>query len=289
MAATARPTAEHDRLTGEVPLAPTAEPGFTRARWYQPLNEVAGMLRLFGAIVAGVFARPLTWRRDFVDECWTLALRCVLPVALCVGGFEFGATIVQGGQIDRLLGTVDRLGVNAVTVAVREISPFLTAMVVAGVSGTAVCADLGARKIRQELAAMEVMGVDPVRSMVVPRFLAIVLLTVLMSMVGVLAAAGAGAFGTAFLFHAPIAGFVATFTNNFALAELLGSVIKTTLLGMIVATVCCYKGLNVSGGSIGVGRAVNQAVVICFVLIFVVNYSFNSVLLAAYPQLQDLR
>ena len=110
-----------------------------------------------------------------------------------------------------------------------------------------------------------------------------------MSMIGVLAAAAAGAFGTAFLFHSPIAGFEATFTNNFALAELLGSVIKTTLLGMIVATVCCYKGLNVSGGSIGVGRAVNQAVVICFVLIFVVNYSFNSVLLAAYPQLQDLR
>lgn len=290
MAATASPKiAERDRMSSEVPLAPTADPDFTRAPWYRPLDEVAGMLRLLGATIAATFRRPLTWRRDFVDESWLLAMRCLLPVALCVGGFEFGATIVQGGQINRLLGTVDRLGVNAVTVAVREISPFLTAMVVAGVSGTAVCADLGARKIRQELAAMEVIGVDPVRALVVPRFLAIVLLTVLMSLVGVLSAAAAGAFGTTFLFHGTLAGYVGSFSNNFALAELAGSLIKTTLLGVIVATVCCYKGLTVKGGSIGVGRAVNQAVVICFVLIFIVNYSFNSVLLAAYPQLQDLR
>jgi phospholipid/cholesterol/gamma-HCH transport system permease protein len=213
----------------------------------------------------------------------------VIPTALVVGGFQFGATTVQGGQIDRLLGSIDRMGVQGVTVSVREICPFLTAMVVAGVAGTAVCADLGARKIRQELAAMEVIGVDPVRSLVVPRFLAMVVLTPLMSMIGVLSAVLTIALGSIYLYHNTLAGFTATFTNNFALAELFGSVIKTTLLGVIIATVCCYKGLNVEGGPMGVGRAVNQAVVICFVLIFLVNYTFNSVLLAAYPQLQGLR
>jgi phospholipid/cholesterol/gamma-HCH transport system permease protein len=114
-------------------------------------------------------------------------------------------------------------------------------------------------------------------------------LTPLLSMVGVVSAAATCAFGSIYLYHGTLSGFEATFTNNFALAELLGSVIKTTLLGVIVATVCCYKGLNVEGGPMGVGRAVNQAVVVCFVLIFIVNYTFNSVLLAAYPQLQGLR
>jgi phospholipid/cholesterol/gamma-HCH transport system permease protein len=268
---------------------PQAEPAFTRTAPYRLLGEVAGMLRLLGGTLAGIVRWPLSWPREFLEEYWTLALRCVIPVMLVVGGFQFGATTVQGGQIDRLLGSIDRMGVQGVTVSVREISPFLTAMVVAGVAGTAVCADLGARKIRQELAAMEVMGVDPVRSLVVPRFLAMVLLTPLLSMVGIVSAVVTIGLGSVYLYHGTLAGFEATFTNNFALAELLGGLIKTTLLGVIVATVCCYKGLNVQGGPMGVGRAVNQAVVICVVLIFIVNYTFNSVLLAAYPQLQGLR
>ena len=267
----------------------SADPAFTQTSAYGLLAQVAGMLRLLGATLVGAVRWPPTWPRELVEEYWTLALRCAIPVVLVVGGFQFGATTVQGGQIDRLLGSIDRMGVNAVTVAVREISPFLTAMVVAGVAGTAVCADLGARKIRQELAAMEVIGVDPVRSLVVQRFLAMVILTPLLSMLGVLSAAITSALGTIYLYHGTLAGFVATFTNNFALPELLGSVVKTTLLGVIVATVCCYKGLNVQGGPMGVGRAVNQAVVICFVGIFIVNYTFNSVLLAAYPQLQAVR
>jgi phospholipid/cholesterol/gamma-HCH transport system permease protein len=270
-------------------VVPPADPAFTRTGPYKLLAEVAGMLRLLGATVLGIVRWPPSWPREFIEQYWTLALRCVIPVVLVVGGFQFGATTVQGGQIDRLLGSIDRLGVQGVTVSVREICPFLTAMVVAGVAGTAVCADLGARRIRHELAAMDVIGVDPVRSLVVPRFMAMVLLTPMLSMIGVVAAAATIAFGSMYLYHGTLAGFEATFTNNFALAELIGSVIKTTILGTIVATVCCYKGLNVKGGPIGVGRAVNQAVVICFVAIFVVNYAFNSVLLAAYPQLQGLR
>jgi phospholipid/cholesterol/gamma-HCH transport system permease protein len=114
-------------------------------------------------------------------------------------------------------------------------------------------------------------------------------MTPLLTMVGMLAAMLVTGFGTVYLFHGTLAGFRASFSTNLALAELFGSLIKTTLLGAIIAIVCAYKGLHVSGGPMGVGRAVNQSVVICFVLVFIVNYTFNSVLLAAYPQLQGLR
>ena len=285
-------TAEHAPVRaaiGDADAVPAADPEFTRTKAYQLLAQVAGMLRLLGATLVGTVRLPLSWPRSFVEEGWLLAARTVIPVAIVVGLFQFGVLVVQGGQVDRLLGSVDRIGVNAVTAALREISPFLTAMTVAGVAGTAMCADLGARKIRQELAALEVIGIDPVRSLVVPRFLAMVVLTPLLTMVGMVSAMLVTGVGTVFLFHGTIAGFEASFTTNLAPAELVGSLVKTTLFGVIVATVCAYKGMNASGGPSGVARAVNQSVVICFVLIWVVNYTFNSLLLAAYPQLQGLR
>ena len=76
-----------------------------------------------------------------------------------------------------LFGALDRLGGFFVLASIREFAPFVTAIVLAGVAGTAITADLGARKIREELDALQVLGVDPVKNLVVPRFLALMLVT----------------------------------------------------------------------------------------------------------------
>ncbi|HEX4108497.1 MAG TPA: ABC transporter permease, partial [Solirubrobacteraceae bacterium] len=91
------------------------------------------------------------------------------------------------------------------------------------------------------------------------------------------------------LFSVTPASFEASFAANFAPVELYASVVKTVIFGLIVAVVCCYKGLNASGGSQGVGRAVNQAVVISFAALWTFNYAYTSVLLAQFPVLQGLR
>jgi phospholipid/cholesterol/gamma-HCH transport system permease protein len=90
------------------------------------------------------------------------------------------------------------------------------------------------------------------------------------------------------IYHTSTAGYLATFTSNFTLPDLLGSVIKTSLFGFIIAVVCCYKGMNVKGGAEGVGRAVNQGVVIAFAGIWIFNYMFTTTLLAAYPETANL-
>lgn len=260
-----------------------------RGWWLDVLLAIEGMLVLTARTLRAIFRRPLTWPRDFVDQAWILIHRCTLPLALSTFAFGFGAPGIQGGNIDADLGTIDRLGVNFVTASVREFSPWITGMVLAGVGGTAICADLGARKVREELDAMRVVGVDPVRALVLPRFLALGVVTPLMNMVGVAFAALAGVLATTLVFSAPSAGFFATFTNNFALPELFGSVLKTASFGFIIAVVCCYKGMSAKGGPEGVGRAVNQAVVIAFATIWVFNYAFTSVLLASYPVMLGLR
>src|SRR4051812_656512 len=260
-----------------------------RGRWVDVLVDIEGMLVLTARTIRALGRRPITWPRDFVEEAWILIRRCTVPLALSTFAFGFGAPGIQGGNIDADLGTIDRLGVNFVTASVREFSPWITGMVLAGVGGTAICADLGARKIREELDAMRVIGVDPIRALVLPRFLALGVVTSLMNLIGVAFAALAGVLATTAVFSAPSAGFFATFTNNFALPELFGSVLKTTCFGFIIAVVCCYKGLSAKGGPEGVGRAVNQAVVVAFSTIWVFNYAFTSVLLAAYPVMLGLR
>ena len=155
----------------------------------------------------------------------------------------------------------------------------------AGVAGTAITADLGARKIREELDALQVLGVDPVKNLVVPRFLALMLVTGLFDIYALLF----GIFG----------GMLATIVNDAPLGTVLGdavrervdvtdlwgSVLKTTLFGAIIAIVCCYKGMTASGGAEGVGRAVNEAVVIAFLGICAFNYVFTQTLLATHPQI----
>ena len=155
---------------------------------------------------------------------------------------------------------------------------------IVGVAGTAITADLGARKIREELDALQVLGVDPVKNLVVPRFLALMLVTALFNIYAVLFSIFSGLLAM-IVNHAPIGSFWATFFDNASTIDLWGSVLKTTLYGAIIAIICCYKGMTASGGAEGVGRAVNQAVVIAFIAVFSFDYVFTQTLLATHPQI----
>ncbi len=148
--------------------------------------------------------------------------------------------------------------------SVREFAPWINAMVVAGVIGTAITADLGARRIREEIDAMEVLGIDPVRSLVLPRVIALFIITGALDLVALSFGIAGGWIASVPLLGATSGGFFANFFANATVTDLWGSVLKTAIFGLIIAIVCCYKGLNAKGGPAGVGRAVNQAVVIAF-------------------------
>ena len=166
----------------------------------------------------------------------------------------------------------------------------MTAIVLAGVAGTAITADLGARKIREELDALQVLGVDPVKNLVVPRFLALMLVTGLFDVYALhlrhLRRHRARRSSTA----RRSARSGRTFFTNASITRPLGvGRSRRTLFGAIIAIVCCYKGMTASGGAEGVGRAVNQAVVIAFLGIFAFNYVFTQTLLATHPEINVIR
>jgi phospholipid/cholesterol/gamma-HCH transport system permease protein len=248
------------------------------------LEEVGNMVILTGKTIIAAVRPPYSYGGEFSGQ-FMFALRlCWFPLLISTIAFGYEAPGLQAANFLTLFGALDRLGGFFVLASIREFAPFVDAIVLAGVAGTAITADLGARKIREELDALQVLGVDPVKSLVVPRFLALMLVTALFDVYALLFGIFGGILAT-LINHAPIGPFFATLFNNADTTNLWGSVLKTALFGAIIAIVCCYKGMTASGGAEGVGRAVNQAVVIAFTGIFAFNYAFTQVLLATHPEI----
>lgn len=275
------------------PVAPAPEPEAhplpkRRAKWLDALAQLREIVNLAGRSVACLVTPPFVWKGEFVEQGWSLAKRAWFPLAVSAFAFGWGAPGIQGANFTTSVGSVERVGIIASNATIREVAVWVTGMLVSGVAGTAICADLGARKVRQELDAMGVMGVDVVRRMIAPRVLALTLLMPALGMIAMVACIS-GNLVAALQFGATTGGFWEVFTHTLTVVDTLAFVAKTGLFGFVVAVVCCYKGMNAQGGSQGVGRAVNQAVVIAFVAVWVINYAFNSTYQAAFPEIQGLR
>jgi phospholipid/cholesterol/gamma-HCH transport system permease protein len=251
-------------------------------------EQVGEMIILTARTLVSAVKPPYPYGEEFIGQFLFALQLCWFPLLISTVAICFGAPGLQAANFLTLVGSLDRLGGFFVLAAIREIAPFVTAVVVAGVAGTAITADLGARKIREELDALQVLGVDPIKNLVVPRFLALMLITGLLDIYALVFGISGGILAE-LLYHQPLGGFFATLFSNASIIDLAGSVIKCTLFGAIIAVVCSYKGMTASGGAAGVGRAVNQAVVIAFLGVFSFNYVFTQTLLATNPELQTIR
>jgi phospholipid/cholesterol/gamma-HCH transport system permease protein len=250
----------------------------------QVLEEVGDMMILTRRTVVSALRPPYPYGGELVSQ-FLFALRlCWFPLLISTVCLCYAAPGLQAANFLTLFGALDRLGGFFVLGSIREIGPNVTGIVLAGVAGTAITADLGARKVREELDALQVLGVDPVKNLVVPRFLALMVATGLFDIYALLF----GIFGgilAELVNGQPLGPFWATLFANASTTDLWGSVLKTTLYGAIIAIVCCYKGMSASGGAEGVGRAVNEAVVITLTGIFTFDYVFTQTLLATHPNI----
>jgi phospholipid/cholesterol/gamma-HCH transport system permease protein len=261
--------------TGRLPLG-----GFVR--------EIGAMTILARRTISVAVRPPYDYGPELVSQAMFALRACWFPMIIASLAFTYGAAGIQAANFLNLFGALDRLGGLFALIVMREFAPLVCAIVMAGVAGTAMCADLGARKIREELDALMVLGIDPVRNLVVPRFLSLMVITGLFDIYALVF----GTFGGMLVTlsnHQPLGPFFATYLNNATTTEFVASVVKTTIFGAIIAIVCCYKGLTASGGPEGVGRAVNQAIVISFLAIGAIDYVFTQTLLATYPTLNTVK
>ena len=251
-------------------------------------EQVGNMMILTGKTITAAIRPPYPYGGEFISQFIFALQLCWFPMLISTVAFGFGAPGLQAANFLTLFGALDRLGGFFILASVREFAPFVTAVVVAGVAGTAITADLGARKIREELDALQVLGVDPVKNLVVPRFLALMVITGLLDVFAIVFGLTAG-IAAELLYKQSLGGFFATLFANASITDIWGSVLMCTLFGAIIAVVCSFKGMTASGGAEGVGRAVNQAVVIALVAVFFFNFVFTAILLATNPELQSIR
>jgi phospholipid/cholesterol/gamma-HCH transport system permease protein len=246
------------------------------------LDEAGRMFAVGMEAVHTTFRRP--WPlEEFISQMWFLIKVTTMPVILI--SIPFGMVIsLQVGAFVRELGAQAQMGAAMVLAVVREEAPVATALLIAGAGGSAMCADLGARRIRDEIDAMEVLGIDPIARLIMPRIYAAMIVAILLDAIVSVAGIAGGYFFAVVVQHGTTSSYFASFNELSQIPDLLMALVKAALFGFVGGTVACYKGFYAKGGSKGVGDAVNQAVVITFLLLFFLNFMLTAIYFNFIPQ-----
>ncbi|CDQ42158.1 MULTISPECIES: ABC transporter permease [Actinomycetes] len=241
----------------------------------KPLTMVGGFFKMCVLTGKALLTRPFQWK-EFILQSWFLIRVAFLPTL----AVSIPLTVLIIFTLNILLaefGAADVSGAGAALGAVTQLGPLVTVLVVAGAGSTAICADLGARTVREEIDAMEVLGIDPIERLVAPRVVAATFVAFLLNGAVITIGLVGGYFFGVYIQNVNAGAYVATLTLLTGFPEVMISVIKATLFGLIAGLVGCYRGLTVAGGSKGVGTAVNETLVLCVVALFAVNVVLTTI------------
>ncbi len=195
-----------------------------------------------------------------------------LTIIILTGFFTGGVLTLQTYPTLKYYGAQDQTGYLVALSLVRELGPVLTALMCAGRVGSAIAAELGSMVVSQQIDAMRALGTDPVRKLVAPRLVALLvtlpLLTVVADIVGIV---GGGAVSSG-LYGMPMAMFLTSVRHGITTDDIIGGVLKPIIFGLIIGSVSCNKGLSTEGGTVGVGRSTTSAVVTSSILVIVADF-----------------
>ncbi|MGB9308823.1 MAG: ABC transporter permease [Mycobacterium sp.] len=245
----------------------------------KPLREVGGFFALSLDCVVQFVRPPFPWR-EFIVQSWFVARVSLIP-ALLLGGV-FNAFVIF--ILDVLLfeiGAADASGAGAGLAVVAQIEPAITVLVIGGSAATAMCADIGARTIRDEIDAMKVMGINPVHRLMVPRVAALTLNGFLLMGLGTVVALSCDYLFAVYVTNVNPGAYAASLTLLAGLPDVIIAIVKATVFGAAAGLIACYKGFTVGGGPQGVGNAVNETVVYTFMALYVINTLLSAVLAQA--------
>jgi phospholipid/cholesterol/gamma-HCH transport system permease protein len=236
----------------------------------------------FVAAVLGIVRRQFSWN-EFFDQAWFMTRVALLPTILV--SIPFGVIVsVQVGGVAEQIGAQSFVGaVNAIGV-MRQAAPLVAAVMIAGVVGSAVTADLGGRAVREELDALRVMGISPIQRLAAPRLVAAVIVGVCLSAVvattaivtGYMIVVGSGSVSSG--------TYLGAFISFGQTLDLVMAVLKSAIFGFVAVTVAAHKGFNAKGGPKGVADAVNQSVVLSVILLALINVGITQVYVMLVPQ-----
>jgi len=241
------------------------------------LREMGRMVLFFVQFFLGIFKRPLRLGR-VVQEMHFIGVKSLFVIIL-VGAFAGMVLALQGYYALRTFGSEAILGSAVSLGLIRELGPVLGALMVGARAGSAMTAEIGIMKISEQILALDVMTIDPMKYLVAPKIIAaIIVLPLLISIfdvVGIFSGYGV-AVGLLGVSHG---SYMDSARSALVFQDVFGGMIKALVFGFILSWVCCYKGYNCEHGAKGVSNATTEAVVMASVLIFVLDYFLTSLLL----------
>ena len=244
---------------------------------YGARDGVFGVLGFLGALIAA-FGNLIRHPRRFRWLALVRQLELVGVSALPIVGlmsFLIGIVIAQQGAVQLAQFGAETLTINLVgRITLRELGVLMTAIMVAGRSGSAFAAQLGTMKLTEEIDAMRTIGISPMEALVIPRILAAILMMPLLGFYAALVAIVGGAVIGDVMLGIPFYTFLARIQDVVPIYDLWVGLVKAPVFGLIVALAGCYHGMQVKGNSEEVGRRTTMAVVSAIFAVIVIDAFF---------------
>ncbi len=243
-------------------------------RWVLHVQEYSV---LSARSVTNLFSPPY-YVSDVLDQMDIIGVGS-LPIVLLTGFFIGAVMVLQtAAQFERFGQTA--LTADVVSLAlVRELGPSITGLLVAGRNASGMASELGSMIVTEQVDAMRAMGTDPIRKLVTPRVVATVLMLPLLTAMADFLGLIGGYLVSFFTLRLGAVTFWTRAIDILVFSDLMQGLTKPIVFGFIIATVGCYQGLKVKGGTQGVGRATTQAVVTASVVILVSNFFLTKLML----------
>lgn len=242
------------------------------------LNRCRDTGRFCALIVLSFYYLPAFYksRKEIVRQFFICGLKS-FPVTSIVGLFTGMILALQSGLILRAYGQEKMVGYLVSQTMFREMGPFMTALILAASVGSAMAAQLGTMTVSQEIAALDVMSIDPVRYLVMPRMLAMMImcpvLTVYTDTIAI--------FGGGFVASTQLEVNWSIYYENVSFMlhekELWVGLFKAWVFAILIVGISCLQGFSTTNGAAGVGNSARKSVVSCFLLVLIIGYMITRV------------
>lgn len=239
----------------------------SRFNFLEPLGDY---IQLIVDVLVAVLRRPPRWKL-IRDQLFEIGVMSLAVVALT--GFSTG--LVLAAQSFYQLSDKGLAGATGLMVGkamITELGPVLTAFMVTGRVGASMCAELGTMRVTEQIDALQSMAVNPNRYLVGPRFLAGFIMLPLLTIFSIIMGIFGGYLISVYLFHMSPTSFFDPMPQYITHFDLFIGLVKAIVFGILIVTICCFRGMTTSGGAQGVGRATTHSVVVCYTCILFFNF-----------------
>lgn len=204
-----------------------------------------------------------------------------LGIVVLTGFFTGGVLILQAYPTLEYYGAQSNAGQGVATSLIRELGPVLTALMVAGRVGSAISAELGSMVVSQQIAAMRALGTSPVRKLVTPRVVALLVTLPLLTIAADLFGLIGGGLVAKQIYNLDLNTYISSVRTGTNIDDLIAGIVKPIFFGIIIGLISCHKGLTTKGGTVGVGVSTTQAVVASSINVIIADFFLSKVLQSA--------